>query len=240
MNVHYKTRALVLKKEDRGEADRVFTVFSQDLGRVELFAKSIRAITSKLKGGIEIFSLAELEFIQGKTRKTLIEASFEQKFSRIARTPEKLAMAMSACRAVDDFIKGQEADSRVWDLLAGFFSKLADETLQIPGQRLYYYFFWNFISALGYAPELFQCAICSEKLAQSGLGFSYKEGGVVCAACVTAGRHATRINPDIVKVLRLIANNDWPTLSRLTVKPASSRLLKKVSDNYYRYLAYKP
>ena len=44
MTVHYKTEGFVFKSVDRLEADRVFSVFTVDFGRIEVFGKSIRKI----------------------------------------------------------------------------------------------------------------------------------------------------------------------------------------------------
>src|SRR3989344_8418234 len=150
MTIRYKTQAFTFQKRDTNETDRIFSVFSGDYGRLDLFAKAIRKITSKLKGGIEIFALSDIEFIQGKNRKTLIEAALAKKFTDISKVPEKIIMAGRVSLLLDNFIKGQEADERIWNLIVDFFEKLSNEKLIFPGQRLYYYFFWNFISALGY------------------------------------------------------------------------------------------
>ena len=78
MAVHYKTKGFILKKEDRLESDRIFTVFTYDFGRIEIFGKAIRRIASKLKGGIDIFSLSEITLLisikqsLGNTRRIVV------------------------------------------------------------------------------------------------------------------------------------------------------------------------
>ena len=71
MTLKYKTKALVFKKTDRNESDRVFSVFTENFGRLDIFAKAIRKNVSKLRSGIDIFFISDIEFIQGKNRKTL-------------------------------------------------------------------------------------------------------------------------------------------------------------------------
>ncbi len=55
MFTHYRTQGIILKKEDRGEADRLFTIYTKDFGKLELLAKGERKIKSKLRGGLELF-----------------------------------------------------------------------------------------------------------------------------------------------------------------------------------------
>ena len=63
MVVYYRTQGIILRKQDADEADRVFTIFTKDFGKLKLRAVSERKITSKLRGGLELFYLSEMEFI---------------------------------------------------------------------------------------------------------------------------------------------------------------------------------
>src|SRR3989344_7846047 len=110
MAVYYRTQGIIFKKQDRFEADRVFSIFTYDFGKLEIIARAIRKITSKLRGGIEIFSLSEIEFIQGKNRKTLTDTIAIEKFSNIIKDPDRLEISYKIGDILDNFIKGQEKD----------------------------------------------------------------------------------------------------------------------------------
>jgi len=47
MFLKYRTQGLIFKKEERGEADQLFTVFTRDFGKLEVLGKAIRKISSK-------------------------------------------------------------------------------------------------------------------------------------------------------------------------------------------------
>ncbi len=151
MFVHYRTEAFILRKEDIGEADRLFTVYSKAFGRLELLAKAGRKIKSKLRGGLELFYLSELEFIQGKGYKTIIDAFLINNFKEIRNDLAKLSVAYKISETLDQLIRGQEQDEQVWNLIKKTFNEL-----EINGKKpeiVYYYFFWNLVSLLGYKPE---------------------------------------------------------------------------------------
>lgn len=80
MFVHHRTKAIVLKKVDRKEADQLFTLYTEDFGKLTVLGRAIRKISSKLRSGIEIFYLSEIEFIQGKAYKILTDAVLIEKF----------------------------------------------------------------------------------------------------------------------------------------------------------------
>lgn len=237
MAVYYRTKGFVFKKNDRSEADKVFSVFTEDFGKLEIRARAIRKITSKLRAGIDRFCLSEVEFIQGKNYKTLTDAVVIKRFNGAPWSVEKLIIFNKIADVLDNFIKGQEKDESIFNLIGEIFEKLNGRQLAFDSQQLlYFYFFWNFFSELGYMPEIQKCAKCHEKLNPYSLYFSNIDGGVICKKCFRADNGAKKINSDIVKMLRLILKKDWQILNRLRVEPLSKNLLKQISDNYYLYM----
>jgi len=236
MAVYYRTKGFIFKKAERSEADKIFTIFTEDFGKLEVRARAIRKITSKLRGGIDKFYLSEVEFIQGKNHKTLTDAVAIKKFG-CPQNFENLMILNKIGEVLDNFIKGQEKDEKIWNLIADVSHKINEQQLTTNSrQLLYFYFIWNFFSELGYMPEIHRCAKCHDKLNPYSLYFSNKDGGIICKTCFTYDDMAKKINSDIVKILRLIIKKDWQVLVRLKVELSSQNLLKQISDNYYLYM----
>ena len=61
------TQAIVLKRSNYREADRILRVITPDRGKISLIAKAVRKPKSKLAGGIELFSVNEISYIEGKS-----------------------------------------------------------------------------------------------------------------------------------------------------------------------------
>jgi len=236
----YRTQGLIFKKEDRGEADQLFTIYTKDFGKLEILGKAIRKISSKLRSGIEIFYLSEIEFIQGKTYKTLTDAILIEKFQNFRKDLEKLDIAYRASEVLDNFVKGEESDEKIWNLLLEVFEKLNDLQFIIYNlQLLYYYFFWNLILILGYKPELYFCPICQKKLKPEKLYFSAKEGGIICQNCSKSIKTGIKTKPEIVKVLRKILEKDWKILSRLRNIEEYLKSIETISKNYSSFILEK-
>ena len=235
MTLKYRTSGFVFKKEDRAEFDQTFAVFTKDFGRLELKAKAIRKITSKLRANIDIFYLLEVEFIQGKNSKTLTDASSIKKFNNIIFNNQKLEVAYRVADILDSFLKGQEKDEETFNLLNEVFCNLTGDNLK-NNQLAFQYFFWNFISLQGYHLQTQNCACCQNKLNPYNIYFSGKEGGIVCGNCVKLKNSenselSQKINSDVVKVLRLILKKDWQTISKLKIDLHSQKLLEDISQN---------
>jgi len=233
MFVHYRSRAFVLKKTDRGEADQVFTVFTQRFGALKVLAKSVRKISSKLRGGAPLFSISEIEFIQGKAYKTLTDAILVEDFENVKKDLARLKIAFKISEVFDQLVKAPEREEKIWQLLREVFQNL--NSLQFKAyslQLLYYYFLWNLLSILGYQPELYKCLICGEKLKPENLFFC-QGGGIVCSSCYKKKKlKALKIDPNIVKILREIFKKNFRHLSKLKIKKEYLKPLKKISDFY--------
>lgn len=233
MAVHYRTQGFILKKQDRGETDRVFTIYTKDYGKMAFLARAERKIGSKLRAGLELFYLSEIEFIQGKQQKTLTDTILLDSFQGLRKDLKRLALAQRISNVLLRAIRGQEADEKIWGLLQDTFKKLnAWQSKKLDLSVIYYYFLWNFLSFLGYQLELFQCALCQRKPLPKNLFFSSKEGGLVCPDCKGKVKAAKPIEADTVKIIRIFLDKDWQTLARLKAEEKDLKSLRTVSRQY--------
>lgn len=233
MAIHYRTQGFILKKVDLGEADRIFTIFTKDFGKLEILAKAIRKIGSKLRGGMELFYLSDIEFIQGKTHKTLTDTILIKRFSNLRKDLKRLKIVFDISEIINNLIKGEEKDEKVWELLKEIFERLNKISLSIKECWLiYYYFLWNFLSILGYKPQLNLCSICQKKLVPPSLYFNEKEGGVICPECSKKLKKAKKISPNVVKILRLILEKDLDFLKKLKIEKKHQKEIKEISESY--------
>ena len=103
-----------------------FLCLAMILAGLDIFAKAIRKTVSKLRGGIDIFFMSEIEFIQGKNRKTLTDAVALEKFNNVSQDLERFQTANGIGEVLDNFIKGEEKDKDIFNLLNETFIKLND------------------------------------------------------------------------------------------------------------------
>ncbi len=237
MAVHYRTQGFVLKKTDLREADQVFDIYTKDFGKLEILGKAIRKIKSKLRSGADLFYLSEVEFIQGRSYKTLTDAITIEKFKNVRNDLEKLKVAYQIAEVADSLIKGQEKDEKIFNLLNEAFDKL--DKLKIENCKLkivYYYFFWNLLSILGYQIDLYDCVICRKSLIPLKLYFSSEEGGIICAVCFDKANERMDISSEVIKILRLLLKKDWNILLRLKIQDSHKKELEIISENYLSFI----
>ncbi len=233
MFVHHRTKGIVFKKLDRKEADQLFSIYTKDFGRLEILGKAIRKATSKLRSGIEIFYLLEIEFIQGKSYKTLTDAVVIEKFKHLRKDLKRLEIAYRMRQVLDSLIKGQEKDKKIWNLLLEVFGKLNDSSFQ-NREIVYYYFLWKFLSILGYRPDLYNCSTCQEKLKPEALYFDLKREGIVCGNCFS--KDNIQISPETIKIIRVIIDQDSKITFRLKINDKDLKDLEEFSKHYLSFI----
>ena len=237
MFVHYRTQGIILAQKERGEADLLFAIYTKDFGRLEILGKAIRKISSKLRSGAELFYLSEIEFIQAKARKTLTDAIPIEKLENIRQDSKRLEAAYKISEVLDELIKGQEPDENIWQLIEESFKKLNTLRLAPNALRLiYHYFLWNFLSLLGYRPQIHDCVSCQKALTPEDLFFVPGAEGVVYKNCASGVKEKKEVLPETIKILWLILDRNWQILSRLEEEKEHLKNLEAISDYYFRFV----
>ena len=103
------TQAIMLKRMNYGEADRIVTVLTADNGRLSMLAKGVRKSKSKLAGGLELFSVTDINYIDGKSDlKTIISTRLKEHYSNIVSNVERTMAGYDFMKIIDSFT--QHAD----------------------------------------------------------------------------------------------------------------------------------
>lgn len=114
----YKTEGLILKKKDSGEADKVFSFFTKDFGRIEAAAQGVRYLKSKLRYSLSGPSFNRLGFVSTtKDYWRLVDAEEILVLENVKSSRAKLKSFSVIIAFAERFIQGQEADARLWEMI---------------------------------------------------------------------------------------------------------------------------
>ncbi len=231
----YRTLGFVFRQKDLGEADKIFSVFTKDFGRIEVLGKGIRKISSKLRGGIEIFSISEIEFVEGRYQKRLVGAQIKKRFKKIKKDLKKLSIAFKIAEALDLLIRGPEREKKIFLLLEKTFSKLNFSKRE---RLIYLIFFWKLISLLGYSLQINFCSLCQKKINQR-VFIDFSLGGVICERCQKVARMGREVDKSVLKFLKLLREKDFDFFERLKIKESILTEALSLSSKYLAFLAEK-
>lgn len=113
----YTTDALVIGSEDRLTADRVISLFTREAGLVRARAVSVRRERSKLRYGLQDFSLVRTSLVRGKQgwRVTGAECAVNLYFSTDDRHVRGAQLRI--LRLVRRLVRGEETHAALYDVL---------------------------------------------------------------------------------------------------------------------------
>lgn len=227
---NYKTRGIVIKRTNFSESDRLLVIFSEKFGKIRAIAKGVRKPLSKLSGNIELFCLTDFVIAEGRNLDIVTSAEIEKCFINLRNHLESTTMAYYFADIIDQMTGENESHQKIFSLLIEVLENIDEKQTQI----LLPYFEINFLSAIGYKPELSTCVECEKKITEDSY-FSYGGGGLVCEAC----HGNTKISSNAIKVLRIITTSNLSKAKRIKIEPQLLIELKNLSRNYIQHIHQK-
>lgn len=126
-----RTFAIVLRRTNYGEADRILQLLTPDHGKVSVIAKSVRREKSKLAGGIELFAVSDVTLLPGRGELwVLTGAKLHTFFAHIMTDYERMQFAYEAIKQVSK-VSEQVSDPAFYELLETALFSLNDANIAL-------------------------------------------------------------------------------------------------------------
>ena len=174
--------ALVLRAVDFGEADRVLTLLTRELGLVSAMARSARNSKRRFAGALEGFSVIHVELAPSRgALSRLLAARVTRAFPTLLTNLAALEAAGALLRLARPLVPERVPEPELFDGLVEALEQLdqgaAPRPLQVCSQA-------RMLAQTGFAPMLTACVSCGrEPHAGQATLLSVARGGIVCRAC---------------------------------------------------------
>ncbi|MCK4331241.1 MAG: DNA repair protein RecO [Dehalococcoidia bacterium] len=229
----YQTEAIVLKRTKLGEADRILTLYTADLGKIKAVAKGTRRPKSKLGGHVELLTHSLLMLARGRNLDIITQAQTIDNFLPLKDDLGRISYGLYILELVDSFTAEHIENRRLFNLLLDTLHQLSQDK---DGEPVLRYFELHLLDHLGYRPRLQQCAGCSAPLQPATNFFSSSQGGALCHDCGYQDPISRPLSLNALKVLRLWQECDYATASRVRINSQLSSELEQVLREYIKYL----
>jgi len=155
------TRGIVLSRINYGEADRILTILTPDQGKLRLIAKGVRKVKSKLAGGVELFSVSELSYINGRGEiGTLVSSRLVDHYGNIVKSIDRVRLGYDFIKILNKTTEDQP-EPMYFELLHQAYIALDD--LNIDPEIICYWYKAQLLKFAGHIPNLIS-DISGEKL----------------------------------------------------------------------------
>ncbi len=229
-----RTEGVILRRKNFGETDRLLTIFTRKLGRVNAIAKAVRKPTSRKTGHVEPFMRSMLLIAKGKNLHILTQAETIDAYIPLRENLTGIGYGAYVVELLDAFTYEEGSNLTLYKLLISTLEHLSRG--DAPEIVLRYYEL-RLLDIVGFRPEFFSCVECGKEIREENQYFSGKLGGVVCPTCGEnkRGNHLRRISPRALKYLRHFQRNPYPAVKDVRVPPA---LIPEIEGTMRAYLVY--
>ncbi len=232
----YSTEAIVLRRTDFGEADRILTLFTPQHGKLRAIAKGIRRTTSRKAGHLEPFMRSAVLLAAGRDLEVVTQAEARERFAYLRGDLWHATGTSYLGELVDRFLADADPYPRLYAEFVATLRRL-DEGARTGEQGQSWlalrYFELRLLDALGYRPGLHTCVSCDTPLRPEENGYSAELGGALCPACVRMAQR--RLSLVALKVLRLLQTTTWEALPRLRLSEALQGEIESVLQGTLRF-----
>ncbi|MGI6103254.1 MAG: DNA repair protein RecO [Patescibacteria group bacterium] len=194
-----KTRGIVLRRRVYGEADRILTLLTPGLGKLDVIAKGARRMKSKLGGHLELFYVVDWVLAEGRTWHVVTAAEAAEVFSALREDLELVRQASHVAHLAARVSLDGEGNPALYALV--------ERTLRalVPGYSplVVRQFEWQLLFAIGNQPALGACSHCGGALDAARLGLCPARGGALCPRCLAEEAVHIPVQPETLKLLRL-------------------------------------
>ena len=229
----YNVEGVVLRRTDLGEADRIVTLYTPQIGKLRAVAKGVRRPTSRLGGHLELFTHSRLLLARGRELDIITQAETVHSFIGLRDDLWRAALACYAAELVDRLTQEHSPDAAAFELLLQTLGRIAESRAPELAVR---FCVVQLLGHMGYRPQLVACVNCGELLGPTSNFFSAAAGGVLCLACGQSDAGARGLSTSAFKLLRLFQAGDWATTARLRIGEGLRRELDRVLEGYVEHV----
>ena len=230
------TTGLIIKEHIVGESDKYITLFTKELGKIQVIAYRAKKSERGLASATQLFTYGHFIISAYKETYKLINAEIISTFYGIRQDLEALAYAAY----IGEFIDGvtEEGLSSKELLEISVRTLLALEKKLVPFYLIRRIFELRMLSALGFMPQLYKCANCGKILkdtSKTGYSFAVSAGGMICETCKEEYDLYLSLAYNTLYTLRYIIGVPLNKLFSFTVNDQIQKELDQLCKQYIDY-----
>lgn len=230
----FRTHAVIVKRRDFGEADRVLTILTPNHGKMDVIAKGARKLTSHKTGHVELYTRADMLIHRVSELGIAVQSQMVEPNQRLREDLRRGAYANYCAELLDRFTAmGEDDTPALYALFDSTLSRLCGESDPLVALR---YFEIQLLDQVGFRPELSTCAVGHEDIQAEDQFFSYVEGGVVCPRHAAQGSSFIPIRMTSLKMLRHLQRSSYAAVAALNVPSTVHDDADRVMVGYITYL----
>lgn len=225
-----KTKGIVIRQRDYGEADRMLTIFTEEHGIIKAAAHGARRTRSKQSAASQFLCFGEFMLYRGGGDVANVNSVTPiDSFYPIQEDISKLALGTYFADVLYHILDSANPDAALLRLFLNTLYALAYKNMS--AEKIKTVFEWRAMALGGFMPQLGACVQCGQTDAPAR--FRIRSGAVLCAQC--GSHNDIKLDELMLIIMRYAICADDKKLFSFR---APDDVIKRVSDLSEKYTAH--
>lgn len=223
-----KTKGIIIAEHNVGDFDKMLTILTPNLGKIECLAKGSRKPKSLLLAGSQLLCFGEYMLYKGSDNYSMNSCEIIELFYKIRIDLDKLKYAAYITKIINDVTTENQNNYKILQLYLNTLYVIAqtDKDLKLVTSI----FRLRLMSIIGYRPQIEGCSRCNGK--ENLRYFSIRDSGLKCISCGKQDSGAIEISETTKDAIRYIILAEAKKIYSFTVPKETEKELEIISKLY--------
>ena len=223
-----KTKGIIIAEKVLSDFDKMLTILTPNMGKIECVAKGARRPKSLLMAGTQFLCFGDYLLYKGSDNYSMNSCETIELFYNIRTDLDKLKYAVYITKIVNDVTMENQNNYKVLQLFLNTLYVISNTDKDL--DLVISIFRIRLLSIIGFKPEIKECKSCRET--ENLTKFSIKDNGFKCEACGKLDKGAIDMNETTRDAIRYIILSDAKKIYSFNVPKESIEELKIISKVY--------
>ena len=180
----YNSECIVIKNINYQDADRIYTLYSREKGKISATAKGVRKISSRRNGVLDTLNYVNVSISESTNGfKYINEVVHKESFSALKDKLDYSKKGYYVLELIHRLIEDEEPNEEIFDLIVKTL-KLLNEA-KMPKEIVLSFFELRLLKLLGYALTFGSCVSCKREFSNEWKEYriNLALGGLICDRC---------------------------------------------------------
>ena len=223
-----KTKGIIIAEKVMSDFDKMLTILTPNMGKIECVAKGSRRPKSLLMAGTQFLCFGDYMLYKGGENYSMNSCETIELFYNIRTDLDKLKYAVYITKIINDVTTENQNNYKIHKIYLNTLYVISNTNKDL--EFVTSIFRLRLLSIIGYRPEIEECKTCKEK--ENLTKFSIRDNGFKCTACGKQDKGAIDMSETTKDAIRYIILSDAKKIYSFQVPKESIEELKIISKLY--------
>lgn len=222
-------KGIVISESNMGDFDKMLTILTPNLGKINCSARGARRPKSSLMAGSQFLCFGEYMLFKGSDIYSINSINTIELFYNVRTDLDKLMYASYITKIINDITTENQNSFNTLKLFLNTIYAISETDKNL--DFITTIFKLRLLKILGFMPEVNRCVECGER---EDIGFfSIKDNGFKCPNCAKLDKGAIQISQATINSIKYALGADSKKIFSFTISNEALKELKLVVDLYF-------